>query len=195
LGAGVCAADEQLLTGFSDNMENGVNGWTTVPASGATWTLSTQRPSSGLTSWLAVDLATASLQRLISPPMSIPPHYNNQVMRFRHDVTMEQDTATSCFDGGLVEISTDNGSTWSILTSTTQVEDPYTGQLSGTSENVWCGTRPYRDASFDMTPYSGQTVRFRFSAVTDGSVGSAPHGWYVDDVRIEGCGLFLNGFE
>jgi hypothetical protein len=43
-------------------------------------------------------------------------------------------------------------------------------------------------------------VRFRFSALTDSSVGNAPHGWYVDDVRIEGCGeppvnIFANGFE
>ena len=51
----------------------------------------------------------------------------------------------------------------------------------------------------DLAPYVGQSVRLRFHVETDSSVGSAPNGWYVDDVKVEGCtapdALFSNGFE
>ncbi|AVP97036.1 hypothetical protein C7S18_07445 [Ahniella affigens] len=200
---GICAVGEQIINAFSDNVDNGVNGWTTVPVSGTTWTRSTARPSntaggSGSFAWLAVDVATTSQQRLISPSIAIPNDRNSPTLRFLHDVTMEPDTATTCFDGGFVEISTNDGSTWTQLPPGSQLEDNYTGPVP-TGEQAWCGTRPYRVASFDLGPYQGQSVRFRFTALTDSSVGSVPHGWYVDDIRVEGCGIpndvFANSFE
>lgn len=200
---GACAVGEEIQSAFSDNMDSGVNGWTTVPAAGNTWTRSTARPSngaggSGSFAWLAVDIATASQQRLISPSITIPSDRNSPTLRFLHDVTMEENTATSCWDGGFVEISTNDGSTWSLLPTGSLLEDSYVGPLPS-GEPAWCNTRPYRTASFDLGAYLGQTVRFRFSALTDTSVGRVPHGWYVDDVRVEGCGpqinLFRDSFE
>lgn len=195
---GVCGPMQEIVTGFSDDMESGVNGWTTDPVSGTTWTRTSARPSSGSFSWLAVDVITTSDQRLISPPIMIPAALAAPTLRFRHDVTMEPNTATSCFDGGYVEVSTDAGSSWTALDPSSQLEDLYDGPLP-TGERAWCGTQPYSTASFDLGDYMGQTVRFRFRALTDGSVGSVPHGWYVDDVRIENCGIsdtfFKNGFE
>ncbi len=183
---GTCGVGEAINTAFTDNMENGINGWTTVPTSGTTWTRSSQRPSSGSFAWLAVDVTTTSAQRLISPAILLPATTNSQTLRFSHDVTMEIDTPTSCFDGGFVEISVNDGASWQLLSPSSQLEDLYVGPL-GTGERAWCGTRPYRTASFDVSAFAGQTVRFRFSALTDSSVGSVPHGWYVDDVRIEMC--------
>lgn len=194
---GVCGPLQEIVTGFSDDMESGVNGWTTDPVSGTTWTRTTARPSSGAFSWLAVDVAVTSDQRLISPSMMVPA-LAAPTLRFRHDVTMEINTATSCFDGGFVEVSTNDGASWLPLDPSSQLEDPYVGPLS-TGERAWCGTEPYTTASFDLSDFAGQTVRFRFRALTDGSVGSVPHGWYVDDVRIENCDVsdtfFKNGFE
>jgi hypothetical protein len=195
---GVCGPMQEIVTGFSDNMESGVNGWTTDPASGTTWTRSSARPSSGAFAWLAVDVATTSDQRLISPPVVVAADQSAQTLRFRHDVTMEDNFPTGCFDGGFVEVSTNNGSTWAPLAPSTQLEDLYDGPLS-TGEPAWCGTQAYSTASFDLGAYAGQTVRFRFRVRTDGSVGFVPHGWYVDDVRVEGCVVtdthFRNGFE
>lgn len=195
---GICGPSEQLTTGFSDNMENGNNGWTTDPVSGTTWTLSSARPSSGSFAWLAVDVITASDQRLISPPIVVPADQTSLNLRFRHDVTMEANGATACFDGGFVEASTNNGATWTALPTQAQLQDTYDGPLAS-GELAWCGTQPYTDATFDIDAFAGQTVQFRFRVITDTSVGSVPHGWYVDDVRIEGCSntdsLFQNGFE
>ncbi|MBK9655588.1 MAG: choice-of-anchor J domain-containing protein [Rhodanobacteraceae bacterium] len=195
---GTCGVGQAIQTGFSDNMENGVNGWTTDPVSGTTWTLSNARPSSGSFAWLAVDVVTASDQRLISPVINVPATGNAPTLRFRHDVSMEPNTAASCFDGGFVEVSTNGGSTWTVLDPATQLEDFYDGPLAS-GERAWCGIQPYTTASFDMAAYAGQSVRLRFRAITDTSVGNVPHGWYVDDVRIENCDIsdtfFKNGFE
>jgi hypothetical protein len=185
---GICPAGDVITSSFFDDVESGTNGWTTVPAAGTTWTRSTARPSSGAFAWLAVDVAVTSAQRLISPPINVPSGGNSPTLRFRHDVTMEPNTASTCFDGGFVEISTDNGGSWNALGLSAQLEDFYTGPL-GTGELAWCGTRPYRTASFDLSAFAGQTIRLRFSALTDSSVGSVPHGWYVDDISVESCQL------
>jgi hypothetical protein len=196
---GTCTQSEQLLSSFSDNVENGVNGWTTDPPSGTTWTRSTTRPSSGGFAWLAVDVTTASDQRLISPAIALPPAQSSLTLRFRHDVTMEENTANSCWDGGFVELSTDGGSNWSLLGPQQLLESPFYGPIPS-GQNAWCGTVPYRTASFDLSPYAGQNVRLRFRVLTDTSVGRVPHGWYVDDIRVEGCEfdagrVFRDGFE
>ncbi|PIV35282.1 MAG: hypothetical protein COS34_03330 [Lysobacterales bacterium CG02_land_8_20_14_3_00_62_12] len=196
--AGQCPAGLSLIDGFRDTMDSGINGWTTDPVSGTTWNQSTARPFSGTTSWLAVDVTTASDQRLISPAIALPVDLSSLLLRFKQDVTMEANGATACYDGGFVEISTNNGSTWAPIASTSVLEDFYDGPLSG-GEQAWCGTQPYTTASLDIDSFAGQSVRFRFRAITDTSVGSVPHGWYVDDVAVVGCGipvlLFKDGFE
>lgn len=196
---GSCAVGEQLLSNFSDNVESGTNGWTVDPPSGNTWTRSSARPASGSFAWLAVDVITASDQRLISPVIALPAAQNSLTLRFQHDVTMEENTANSCWDGGFVEVSTNGGGVWTPLTSAQLLESPYTGPLPS-GQQAWCNTLPYRTASFDLSSYSGQNVQFRFRAITDSSVGRVPHGWYVDDIRVEGCffdpgAVFRDGFE
>ena len=196
---GTCAVGEQLLSSFSDDVEAGVGGWTTDPVSGNTWTRSTARPASGTYAWLAVDIASTSDQRLISPTINLPANQNSLTLRFQHDVTMEQNTATSCWDGGFVEVSTDGGTNWNPLGASRLLESPFTGPVP-TGQQAWCGTAPYRTASYDLGDFAGQGVRLRFRALTDSSVGSVPHGWYVDDVRVEGCfndpnAVFRDGFE
>lgn len=195
---GICAVGEAITVAFSDNMENGSNGWTTDPASGTTWSLSTARPSSGASAWLAVGVATASDQKLISPTINVPAVGNSPTLRFRHDVTLEPNGASACFDGGFVEVSTNGGNTWAVLPPSSLLEDPYDGPL-GSGERAWCGTQAYTTASFDLSAFAGSAIRLRFRAITDTNVGTAPHGWYVDDVRVENCQVsdvfFANGFE
>ena len=48
----------------------------------------------------------------------------------------------------------------------------------------------------DLTPYAGQTVKFRFRLGSD--TGSGREGWYVDDIQVTSCAtnlLFQDGFE
>jgi hypothetical protein len=188
----------QPLVNYADNMENGANGWTVDPPTGTTWSQSTASPSSGLRSWLAVDVVTASDQRLISPAIALPAGQTYMTLRFDHEVNMEPNGGGACFDGGFVEISTDNGTTWTPIPATDVLEDFQDGPLDG-GQQAWCGTQAYTRTSLDIASYAGQTVRFRFRAITDGSVGFAPEGWYVDDVQVIGCGtsdtMLNDGFE
>jgi hypothetical protein len=79
---------------------------------------------------------------------------------------------------------------------------PYTGPLGAgpaSPAQAWCGDPvAYTDSIVDVDAYAGQTVRFRWRLSTDSSVGRAPLGWFVDDIRVQACasdGIFSNGFE
>lgn len=195
---GLCRAGEAVTTLFADAMESGTNGWTTDPASGTTWTQSTARPFSGTRAWLAVDIATASDQRLISPSVALPAAADLLALRFQHDVTIEENGPAACWDGGFVEISTDDGVSWNALPPATVIETAYYGPLPS-GQPAYCGNFRYRQSTLELDAFAGQTVRFRFRNQTDTSVGNVPHGWYIDDVQVIGCEtserIFRDGFE
>jgi hypothetical protein len=198
-GEGSAANTSALNATFDASAE----GWANV-ASGtgtASWSLSTARPFGGTgSSWLAVDVDVTSEQWLVSPPVTLPAGQLPQTLQFQQDRTLETSTS-GCWDGGFVEVSTD-GTTWTQFTPAQILEEPYTGTLSGgpaSGRQAWCGTRPYARTIIDIGTYAGQTVRFRFRVSTDGSVGNAPHGWYIDNVKVQTCAdinqVFSNGFE
>jgi hypothetical protein len=193
---GQCSAGDQLVSGFSDNVENGINGWTVSPVTAPTWSRSTTAANSPTNSWFAPDVVTATEQLLVSPPINIPAGQTLQTLRFAHRFDMEPNNA-SCFDGGYVEVSTNSGATWTPLGSATVLQGFYTGQL-GNGFAAWCGTQnTFSNVAFDVSAYAGSSVQFRFHLSTDAGVGS-PTGWFVDDIRIEGCtesGSFRDGFE
>ncbi|TDR47455.1 hypothetical protein DFR29_102115 [Tahibacter aquaticus] len=201
---GDCDDTTTPATLFSSDVEGDVSGWATTGSTGAsTWAVSTARPSSPTKSWLAIDIATTSDQRLISPAVVLPTGQNPLSLSFQNDVNMEERTSGGCWDGGLLEISSDNGSTWTQATSAL-MNTPYTGALNDGPANglqAWCGTIAYRKTIVDLNAYAGQTVRFRFRASTDGSQGDAPLGWFVDDIKVQSCvagqpdRIFANGFE
>lgn len=200
---GDCDETQVAASVFSDDVEGSTTGWTTTGSTGtSTWAVSTARPASPTKSWLAVDLASTSDQRLISPAVALPTGQNPLSLSFQNDVNMEERSSGGCWDGGLLEVSTNGGSTWTQITSA-QMSTPYTGALNDGPANGlqgWCGTIPYRKTIVDLTSYAGQTVNFRFRVSTDGSVGDAPLGWFVDDIKVQSCRvpvdlIFANGFE
>ena len=126
------------------------------------------------------------------------PSYGPLSLQFWNRQVIE-DADSGCYDGALVEISTNGGSTWTQLGNSLLVTDPYDGPIDGGFSNpaagadAWCGDpQDWLNSVVDIGAYAGQTVQFRFRLATDSSVGR--EGWYVDDVRIEGCtdhGLML----
>ncbi|MEO7917704.1 MAG: hypothetical protein ABIR16_08685 [Dokdonella sp.] len=196
---GQCPVSTTLKSVFFDNMESGINGWTTSTGvvGGVTWAQSTVRPSSGTTAWLATDATVTSDQRLMSPAIALPSAQSPLVLRFKHDVTSEENGPSACWDGGYVEISTNGGAAWTTLPANKVLEDFYYGPLpSGTQ--AYCATFAYKTASMDLDDYAGQTVNLRFRMETDTNTGFAPLGWFVDDVSVIGCAadlIFRNGFD
>jgi Zn-dependent metalloprotease len=96
------------------------------------------------------------------------------------------------YDGGVVEYSVNNGSTWqdagSLMeangyndTLTTSYQNPLGGR------RAFCGTsNGYTATRLNLTSLAGKSVRFRFRIGTDTSIGS--YGWFIDDIRIYTCG-------
>ncbi|HJU39802.1 MAG TPA: hypothetical protein VJ724_09530, partial [Tahibacter sp.] len=202
-GPEACTAPQVASAAFLADVEGDVSAWSTAGSTGAsTWAVSTQRPYAGTKSWLAVGLASTSDQRLVSPPIALPSGQSPLTLSFRSAVSLERRDATRCWDGGMLDISSDGGTTWNPVTAAQLLYDTYSGTVSGgpaSGQSAWCGSLPYRKTIVDLASYAGQTVNLRFRATTDGSVGFAPHGWYVDDIRVQSCtdddGIFADGFE
>jgi hypothetical protein len=202
---GDCDDSTSPVTVYSEDFSGGLGGYATTGSSGAsTWAISTARPGPGSAGngVLAVNLATTSDQRLISPPITLPAGQSPLTLQFWNDQTLEDRDATSCWDGGMLDVSTDDGANWTQLPGAAMLTQPYTGPLfagPGNGLQAWCGDPvPYVNSIVDVDAYAGQTVRFRWRLSTDGTVGRVPHGWYVDDIRVQACAgdaIFGHGFE
>ncbi len=91
------------------------------------------------------------------------------------------------YDGGVVDVSTDGGATWTRLTPT----PGYTGTISTyfsspiAGEMAYTGTSgAWEEVTLDLASYPTAThVRFRFCS--DNSISSYP-GWYIDDMCLTG---------
>jgi hypothetical protein len=108
---------------------------------------------------------------------------------FRHRFSFEAGN----WDGGIVEISTNNGATWTKIGT---AGSPYNGSTNaGTSAPIGAGTPAFvsRSATWPLfipasinlgTAYASQNVQIRFRTGADESTG-AP-GWDIDDVALTG---------
>lgn len=205
---GDCSAGSVPRTLYSDDVESGNAGWTASAALGtATWAISTARPYGGSgSSWLATNPSTTSDQRLVSPAIALPAGESPLTLQFRSDQTIESKDSGGCWDGAFLEISTDGGTSFSALPSAAMLTDPYDGLLDDDNPAgvipAWCGDpQAYLQSVVDLNSYAGQTVKLRFRLTTDSLVGRLPHGWYVDNVRVQSCAaplpdsIFENGFE
>lgn len=83
------------------------------------------------------------------------------------------------FDYAYIQASTDGGESWVDLTE----------PITGSSEGAWVPVET------DMSPYAGQTVKFRVRYVTDGAV--VEKGILVDDIVLTADGetIFSGGAE
>ena len=190
---------------FADDMESGDANWT-HSGTGDTWVLSTARAHSGSYSFFAQDVASLTDQYLATSAEIALPNLSGISMEFWSWQEIE-DSSTGCYDGGIVEASTDSGATWTQLPDAVMVTVPYDGPVSTSfsnpiaGQNAWCGDpRDWSQYQIDVSAYAGQSVLFRFRMATDTSVGH--EGWYVDDVQVitptncnDASGIFADGFE
>ncbi|HLA79023.1 MAG TPA: hypothetical protein VJU18_15710 [Vicinamibacteria bacterium] len=199
---GDCGTGTVANTVYSQDFESGAGGWT-HSGTGDTWALSTANPHSGTQSFFAADPVTVSDQRLVSPAIVIPAGNPPVTLKFWNWQHMET-TSGGCYDGGILEVSTDGGTIWTQVGGASLLTDPYDGPVSTccsnpiASLNAWCGNnpQPYLNSIVDIGSYAGQTVQFRFRLGSDNSV-SRP-GWHIDDVVVQNCLsdlIFKDGFQ
>ncbi len=191
---GDCAAGTTPNILFTDGFKSGIGGWTTS-GTGSTWAISTNASyvHSGAQAMHATDPATVSDQRLVSPSVTLPTGQNPVVLKFWNFQTLESSSATACFDGGILEVSTNGGTTWTQVPTANLLTDPYDGTVSSSFGNplatlpAWCGDpQPYLNSIVDVSSYAGQTVQFRFRLGSDNSVNRTD-GWNIDDVIVQSC--------
>jgi hypothetical protein len=176
---------------YFDDFESEESDWL-ARGTHALWELQGERTYSGQRAYHVRGPNRNSESRLDSPDVALPA--DAEVIRFSfwHYRNMESDGET-CYDGGVIGISTDSGGIWEQIQERSLLSDPYNGHIvSGTNplgaRDGWCGNPPeWREVVADVSAYKGRTARFRFHFASN--LGVASEGWYVDDVMVIACEL------
>ncbi len=188
---------------FFDDLEGDVSDWTlpVAPVGTNTWQQSTVRAFSG-TSFYAEDSNVASDQYLVSPAITLPGAGQQPIsLAYWNFQNMEANNGTNpdaCWDGSLLEISTDGGANFTQIAGSDLLGDQYNGNITNNAPSpisdldAWCAddivpaSGDQTDISVvDLNAFAGQTVQFRFRVGTDGNTGD--EGWYIDNVTAQGC--------
>ncbi|HRI65103.1 MAG TPA: M36 family metallopeptidase, partial [Polyangium sp.] len=138
------------------------------------------------------DYGTVSDTALESPSVMVGTGDLTLTFAHRHDFDGNASGATQYHDGGVVEISTDNGMIW------TDIGSGYSGTIQAGAGNPLEGREVYgkQNASWPNTDtvtlnlgtaYAGQTIKIRFRTGSDNSVHQTDRlGWFIDDVAVTG---------
>ncbi len=93
------------------------------------------------------------------------------------------------YDGGVIEISTDNGTTWSDLGEKISA-GYYNGTMDAATGTPIAGRKAYTGTitSFiktevNLSSYAGMSTKYRWRFNSDD--GTAQTGWYVDDILVK----------
>lgn len=181
-------ADEAPQSGRTETVEAAAPPWskTGVGAEGL-WT----RNKIGVDNhaWHAAGTTSSTDTQLVTPPLVVSATENFRIS-FEHAFSFEV-AQNQFFDGGVIELSADNGVTWQDVSSL--VDPGYTQVLA--NGNPMVGRRAYagQSAAFPaMVPvsldlgsaFAGRTVLLRFRVGTD--IGGSAPGWTIDNIAFEG---------
>lgn len=162
--------------------------WAISPAAGNTWTVSAVNSQSAPNAFFAPNLTVVTDMSLASGSFTLNPNTvsNYSTLSFWHKFNTEDG-----WDGGVVEISTNGGATWTDLGSR-MVTGKYNGSL-GTGSNNPIGGRAaftgnngtgFMRTVVNLSSFAGQAVQFRFRFTTDDNTNVAGGGWWVDDIVL-----------
>lgn len=185
---------------FFDNFEDGTTSaanWTTsvLSGSGNAWTVSsTQFPLIGTRSMRADNIggfAMGPVSWSVSAMTNGVVVPANAYLHFHHMYAWEYDG----WDGGVVQYSTDGGTTWTTFSNGLIEGEQYPGRATAESSVPFANQFAYTGDSFgagssriNLSSLVGQTVKIRFYAASDeGYSYGDPDGWWIDDVRIYSC--------
>ncbi|MCS0673535.1 immune inhibitor A [Cytobacillus firmus] len=98
------------------------------------------------------------------------------------------------WDFGMVQVSTDNGQTWTSLSNENTRSDVVEEGYPKIKENVpgFTGTyENWQEETFDLSEYAGQKVLISFRYLTDW--GTTQEGWFIDNIEIPEIGYSNDG--
>jgi YVTN family beta-propeller protein len=188
--APVCAIGQTPVNVFFDNLESGPNNFATSAAVGSMrWGYDSpwgEFAHSGRHFLYADDFpgAVTDTSVALASGIVLP---SSAFLHFAHAFGFQ----TPNFDGGVVEYTSDGGSTWNDAGSLFDANG-YTGVLASGFANPLAGrsafvgaSHGYRSSRLNLSALAGQTVRFRWRMALDSS--GYDWGWWLDDVRIYTC--------
>ncbi|TAH40926.1 MAG: hypothetical protein EYC71_12705 [Gammaproteobacteria bacterium] len=196
---GQCPSGTTVQTVFSDNFQNGTNGWTVGGSGGsAGWTQQAAPAGTGLTTtvWGIPNNATTSDRNVASPTITIPAAAVTSFLKFDTYHSFEIDGPTGCWDNGTLDIKVGAGA-FTYIENSRMFTDPYDGLVSAGEANAgalgYCHKpNPVPTGGIasvvDLEGYAGQNIQIRYRAVTDSNtVGTTPTGFFIDNFRVEAC--------
>ncbi len=159
-------------------------GWsTTSPTGNGDWGASNAQSSTPPNAMFSSDVATVKDDTLITLPVDLR---GIEEIGFNHSFGMEPN-----FDGCVLEVSKDNGTTWDDL-GQFATENGYTGVLSAAFASPLAGRAAWTGSSGGFQHvtislpliYQADNSLLRFRLACDSSVSGV--GWFVDDLKIGG---------
>lgn len=156
--------------------------WTSNSTTTTVWDVSTAQKVSAPYAFFSPNSAVVSDQ-LIAMTNAFTVPANPPALSFMGYINSE-----STWDGGVVEITNDNGTTWTDLGSS-MTSGGYTSTLNATGLNPIRGRSAFNGNSggfvktvINMASFAGQSVKVRFRFGSDASL--AVTGWYIDDISM-----------
>lgn len=195
---GQCSIDFEMLVGsgevvFEDGMEQGPGQWTTVLDHGdVDWSIVVGQPPGNYGhAWYSPGEGAVKDNWLVSP---VFPVTRSSSLRFMHRVVMEAGFEGWGFDGCVLEITTDDGGSWTDL-GPYITQGPYTHVISTEYESpiadrpAWSGTSGSNLSlvEVDLDAFAGQDASLRFRLACDRSTAIDDSAWHIDEVAVLGA--------
>ena len=173
-----------------DNLESGTNNWEVITDNGsATWTLQSANFSSASNAYHCPANPSESVTNLVTTNAYGITDQTELIFQHSYDIESGIFSNGQIFgwDGGVVEISIDGGTTWTDLG-----EDM---TQNGYNSIIYYGSRPayvgssngWIETRVDLSAYANQLAKIRFQMRYDFSVSN--DGWYIDDIQLTNLGL------
>jgi subtilisin-like proprotein convertase family protein len=165
--------------------------WTTTATPGNIWSVVSTQSHSAPNAFFVENLVTAADQKLETTSAIALPINTYPKLSFWHRYNTE-----AGWDGGVVEISTNGGTTWTDL-GPNMITNGYNGGLGAGVGNNLAGRAAFTGASvgaglpvntvISLASYAGQSVKIRFRFASDDNTAGtgSPTGWWVDDIVID----------
>jgi hypothetical protein len=192
---GVCPVGTTTTIVFQDDVQGGVNGWTTDGTGGTNWAQQAAAAGTGLTGtvWTIPNNAVTSDRGLISPVIAIPANATAATLSYDAFHNFEIDGANGCWDATSLELKRGAGA-FDYVDEGRLFADAYTGVISAgaplAGRRAWCHLNsplPIR-ALVDLDDTAGQSIQLRYRQSSDSNTtAGAPNGFALRNIRIEAC--------
>ena len=175
---------KKSIAQFSDDMESGEGKWVVdqLKTSDTFWEILDLQSRSGKKSFSIGYPGTGFSDQTLTTKDAVTITGTKPVLRFYHKYITEPG-----FDGGIVEVTTDNGTIWQDVTDKF-FRTPYRGTIDYSifvvpnKKAFWGKQDTFLGSYIDMSSYIGKSVKYRFRFATDSTESAL--GWFVDDVAV-----------